>query len=856
MKIMNKEKETLEGLTSEEVIELQSKYGKNEITTAKKESFFLKIVHILCEPMFLLLILAASIYFILGNPSDGIIMLVFVFAVITIDILQEWKTDKTLKALKRISTPYVTVLRDNNKVKISTTDLVPGDIVYIHEGIKIPADGKIIKCNGLKVDESILTGESINVYKTTKEDINSDYWKTNYCYQGTLVTGGTAIIRVDKIGNDTEYGKIGYSISKIKPKKTPLQIQIDNLVKTCSIIALFLFLLVAIFTFISLNDYQLKERIISSILSGITLAMAMIPEEFPVVLTVFLSMGAWRLAKKKSLIKKLPAVETLGAISVLCVDKTGTITKNQMEISEVSSANNPKELIKLSAMCSEEDTFDPMEKAIFEYAHNLGITKKEIFSNKKVKSYPFTDELKMMATVWKNNSANIDNKNNSNSNNDTITVIAKGSPESILKLCNLSSFESTKINQKLSEMQASGLRVIAIATNNYQENYFLPNDITKLSLKYLGLIGFIDPPKDNVSDYIAICKKAGIKVVMITGDNGLTASSIAKKVGINDDVIITGDMLEKMSAVELKDNITSCSIFSRVIPKHKETIVSAYQENGYIVAMTGDGVNDAAALKQADIGIAMGKKGSEVSSEAADLILLDDNFSTIVDTIKDGRRIYDNIKKSIGYILTIHIPIALSSLVASIIGIAPDNLMLLPLHVVLLELIIDPTCSVVLEREPEEPNIMNRPPRKIKEKLLDKSTIMKSIIQGIIIFLVSFITYYIYQEKDIYLARTLGLIIIILSNIFLVQVNASNQEYAYKNLSKFFKDKLLLIITSIIIVGIIFITYTDISKVLKLTSLSISNLTITIILSFISVYWYELVKLIKNYKIKKNIIKK
>lgn len=829
---MSQKKEKIIGLTSQDIIKLKKIYGKNEITPSKKDTPIIKIIHALCEPMFLLLIVAASIYFLLGEPRDGLIMLIFVFAVIAIDIFQEWKTDKTISALKKLSTPHITVLRDNQKVEISSIDLLPGDIMYIHEGIKIPADGYVLESNGLKVDESILTGESLPVYKTTNDkNNNKNYWRQDYCYQGTLVINGTGIIKVDKIGANTEYGKIGDSLNHIEEQKTPLQKEVSFLVKTCSIVALSLFILVSFFTFISISNEPIKSRIISSILSGITIAMAMIPEEFPVVLTVFLGVGAWRLAKKKSLVKKLASVETLGAISILCVDKTGTITKNEMTIDTINTNLDEKSFIKKTILCCEKNPYDPMEKAIYKYTNELNISLNSPTST-KIKDYPFTDEYKMMASAWQ-------------INNDII-ITAKGSPESILKISILSKEEKAKINKELTTMQNKGLRVIAVASKKYSKDKDLPQDISNLELDFSGLLGFIDPPKENISSYISTCKKAGIKVVMITGDNGLTAASIATFIGIPSSKVITGEMLEEMSLEELQDNIETCSIFSRVLPKHKKKIIEAYQNLGHIVAMTGDGVNDAAALKQANIGIAMGGNGSEVSTEAADLILLDDNFSTIINTIEDGRRIYDNIKKSIGYILTIHLPIALSSLSASILGINPNNFMLLPLHVVLLELIIDPTCSVIFEREPAESNIMSRPPRTIKEKLLDKSTLIKSIIQGLIIFISSFTTYLIYLNQDLLIARTMAFTIIILSNIFLVEVNSSN-NFAYQNIKNIIKDKVTLTIHITIILSLILINYTNIHNILKLTSLNILELSITILISFLSVYWYELIKLYKKY---------
>lgn len=825
------------GLTDKEVEELRKKYGKNEIVTEKKENFVIKVIHIICEPMFLLLMIAATIYFILGEPRDGIVMLVFVVGIIMIDIIQEWKTDKTLNALKDLSEPRIRVLRNGKKIEIPSAELVPGDIMYIHEGVKIPADGFVIKCSGLRVDESSLTGEAEGVWKNSNEDKTDDYWKKNYCYQGTLVIQGTGIIKVDKIGSETEYGKIGYNISKAVQSKTPLQSQTDKLVKLCAIIAFVLFILVGLFTYFNLSDHTFKDRIIESILSGITLAMAMIPEEFPVVLTVFLSMGAWRLAKKNSLVKKLPAVETLGAVSVLCVDKTGTITKNQMEVAGVITKQDKKELSRIMGLCCEEETYDPMEKAMFKYAKKLGIHKNDLFTGSKIKEYPFNNDTKMVGYVW-----NVDNE---------LILAAKGSPESILKACDIDSAELNQVNDEIRVMQEKGLRVIAVAKKELTNERELKDELEDYKLDFMGIVGLIDPPKETVKEDIKLCKKAGVRVVMITGDNGITASAIAKSIGMdNVDNIITGDMLDKMNDIELRKAVKNVSIFSRVIPEHKMRIVEAFQSNGEIVAMTGDGVNDAPALKQAEIGIAMGKRGSEVSREAADLILMDDNFSTIVDTIEDGRRIYDNIRKAVGYIFIIHIPIALSSLLSPLFGVSPSDLLLLPLHVVLLELIIDPTCSIVFERQPAESNLMKRKPRDVKESIV-KNTLFKSVIQGLMIFIASFGTYYYLLKTDVLVARTMGLLILVISNIFLVQVNSSEYDYVFDSIKKIAKDKVMLLSNLLIVITIILTIYTPINKFLKLTSLSFKYIILAIVISFISVFWYEIIKVIKRNYYKK-----
>jgi len=826
------------GLTADQAKELQMKFGKNELASEKKESFFIKMLHIISEPMFLLLIVAGSIYFLLGEPIDGSIMLIFIVAVISIDIIQEWRTDKTLNALKDLSAPHIKVIRDGEEIDIASSDLVPGDYMMIFEGVKIPADGIVIKCNDLCVDESSLTGEAEGVWKVNTEDTEAsdEYWRKDYCYAGTLVTQGSAIVKAEKIGSQTEYGKIGIDVASAPIEKTPLQRQIGVLVKYSGIIAVILFILVGIFTFFNIADFPLEERIIQSILAGVTLSMAMIPEELPLILTVFLSIGAWKLARKHSLIRKLPSVETLGSVSVLCVDKTGTITMNQMAVENTWATNgNEKDLCRIMGMACETEAYDPMEKAMLKYCQKLDIKKQDLFSGELIKEYAFTNELKMMGHVWKNN--------------DTITIASKGSPERILTVCQLTNRERRDAENKIHEMSQQGLRVIAVATDIIHKERDIPKNITDCSLTLCGLVGLADPPRENVKKDIAICNKAGIRVVMITGDNGITAKAIADKVGMkNCNNVITGDMLESMSDEELREKVKTVSVFSRVIPEHKMRIVKAFKDNGEIVGMTGDGVNDAPALKYADIGIAMGKRGSEVSREAADIILMDDNFSTIVHTVEDGRRIYDNIRKAVGYVFAIHIPIAFSALFAPMLGIDPPFLLLLPLHVVLLELIIDPTCSVVLERQPAERNIMERKPRNPKKSMLTTKGLIKSIAQGLIIFGASFGTYYFMLKYGASVARTMGLVIIMLSSLFIVLVNSSDHDFAFTSMRRLAKDKVMWIvyIATILLLGIII--YSPINSFLKLASLSWIEAISTFGIAFASVFWWEIAKIIKRLK--------
>lgn len=828
-----------DGLTKDQANKKLQQFGKNQLEQKKKEPFYLKVAHIIMEPMFLLLVVAALIYFFLGEPQDGLIMLTFVVVIIAIEVVQEWKTDQMLNALKDLSAPKIKVTRDGKTMEILSEDLVPEDLMSIEEGVKIPADGFVIKANDLRVNESSLTGEAEAVWKTiaeSEESASEDHWRTDYVYTGTLVTTGSATVLVDKIGTQTEYGKIGTHLATAEITKSPLDKQIGKLVKVCAIIAFIFLLLVAIVTFFNGSSLPFVDRIVQSILAGITIAMAMIPEEFPVVLTVFLSMGAWRLAQKKSLIRKLPAVETMGAISVLAVDKTGTITENRMTVTKTSITGNEDRFAEIVGLACEIEPYDPMEIAILEYTDSKGWTKDHLFAEPLVTEYPFTDELKMMGHVWQRSSQ--------------ITIAVKGSPESVLNISQVTEDKKKKIQAEIDHFAQKGLRVLAVGEQLVSSERGIPATIEECSLQFLGLIGLSDPPRAGVKDDILLCQKAGINVVMITGDNGVTAGAIAKQVGIcNADHAITGAQIDSWSEAELAEQIKQTNIFSRVTPEHKMKIVQAFKNNGEVVAMTGDGVNDAPALKYADIGIAMGERGSEVSREAADLILMDDNFSTIVNTVKDGRRIYDNIKKAIGYIFVIHIPIALTALFGPLLGIPQIALFLLPTHVVLLELVIDPTCSVVLERQPSEENMMNRPPRKPNESILSSGLLIKSILQGLVIFLASFGSYYLTLRQDPSndeLARTMGLVVLIIANIFLVQVNSSNHLLGIQTFAKLIRDKVIWAIlggTVLVLFGSI---YSSINGFLDLAPLSFNQLLICALLGMISVCWYDLVKIIKN----------
>jgi len=833
------------GLTTPEARALQAQFGPNELASQKKEGFLKKVFHILREPMFLLLLAAATIYFLLGEPLDGAILFVFVLAIIGIDIFQEWKTDKTLSALKELSAPQVGVIRDGREQSIPSRDLVPGDLMRLTEGDKIPADGQIVEASDLNVDESALTGEPVGVWKQVSngETEEKNHWKRNICYAGTLVLQGSALAQVTHIGAATEYGKIGTHVVEAPDRPTPLEKQTRSLVKLCAGIAAVLFAGLAGITYLTLSGQAFGDRFVASILSGITLAMAMIPEEFPVILTVFLSMGAWRLAKKQTLVRRLPAVETLGAVSVLCVDKTGTITQNQMTVRQVWATDaNTEELIEVMGLACETTAYDPMEKAMLAYCESQNIGASHLFGGRLITEYAFTNETKMMGHVWEHDGE--------------IIIAAKGSPERILGICDMTAGERQAAEQKLAALSGQGLRVIAVGQSRPASQADIPAKLSDCRLTFCGLIGLWDPPRDSVKDDIETCRRAGIRVVMITGDSMRTAASIARQIGMDGCASlyeggIAGDELNAMSDEDLLEKVRTTNIFARVVPEHKMRIVKALRLGGEVVAMTGDGVNDAPALKYADIGIAMGGRGSQVAREAADLILMDDNFSTIVDTVRDGRRITDNIRKAVGYVFAIHIPIALSALLAPLLGVGPESLLLLPLHVVLLELILDPTCSVVLERQPAERNIMERGPRG-SAKLLPGRTLVKSLLQGLIIFAAAFGAYYFTLSRypDLpELARSLGLAVIMLANLFLVQVNSSDRDSALSSAKRLLRDKVMWAanLGTLALLGVIL--YTPVGGLLRLAPLSVLQLLLALGIAAASVLWYEIVKLVSRFQI-------
>lgn len=824
----------LKGLSEKEVLKLREKYGYNEIVKNEKPNALKKFIGVFKEPMFLLLLGTALLYFLLKEPKEAAIMMVFVIFVAAITFIQEWKTEKTMAALKDLTSPEVHVLRDGKVRLIKSTELVPGDIVYIAEGERIPADCRVIEASNFSVDESVLTGEAEHVFKSSEEDISGEYWKKNMLYAGTLSIFGKCTALVIETGFNTEYGKIGKEIGEVKEEPTPLQRKVSKLVKGIAVFSIFLCLLVIIFS------YFYTGKLVSSLLAGVTLAMAMIPEEFPVVMTVFLSLGAFRLAKKNTLMRKISAVETLGSTTILCVDKTGTITENKMKVKSLffngktvySEEFKEKDISRLLILSCEKEPYDPMEKAMVEVG-SYNVSKEEAYSMELAHKYAFDPVNKMVGNVF--------------GSDKDYYIAVKGSPETVLPLCK-NKEEREEVLRKVDEFASKGLRVLALADANIKE---INNEISEYELNFKALVGLFDPPKKNVKESIKLCKEAGIRVVMITGDYNKTAAAIGKEIGLKfSSKSITGDEIENMSDEELKEAVDTCDVFSRVIPKHKMRIIKALKARGEIVAMTGDGVNDAPALKNADIGIAMGGRGTEVAKEASHMVIMDDDFTTIVNSVEDGRRVFDNIRKAIVYIMIIHIPIAAIALFAPLFNLPQ---ILLPMHIMFLELIIDPTCSIVFEGEKAEPNSMRKPPRSPEESILPREYLVKILLQGFSMFLACFMPFHYMVDSGITVeaARSFSLVTLIISNITLVMVNRSNTQYLF-HAFKEKGNKIRFIINSAAFLILICIIYVPFMRELFFTEkLSAGMFLLAMALGFASVSWWEIVKAYKNHN--KNI---
>nr|WP_294858550.1 cation-translocating P-type ATPase [uncultured Fluviicola sp.] len=822
------------GLTTEQVVQARGQFGSNQLTSQKGNSLFAMVLRIAKEPMIILLLVAASIYFISGKTGDGIFLSAAILFQAFISIYQYSRSKNALDKLKDFSQPTCTVIRNGKAEKIKSEEVVVGDSLIVEEGGSIIADGKIVQSNDFSVNESILTGESLAIFK----DKGSD---DNHIYSGTTVASGLAIVTVTAIGNETRLGKIGKSLESIEEEKTPLELQIANFVKKMAIVGGIVFLVVWII------NYLQSHSLLTSLLQSLTLAMSILPEEIPVAFTTFMALGAWRLMKMGIVVKQMKTVETLGSATVICTDKTGTITENKMSLSklfvwstkkysELKAVSTPeeKELIEIGMWASEPIPFDPMEKALHE-AYKDFTTDDRRPDFKLVHEYPLGGKPPMMTHVFE------DGKGNR-------ILAAKGAVETMMRVSSLTDAEQKEISEVVKTISKDGFRVLGVGISDFSGTDF-PENQEALKFTFKGLVAFYDPPKKNIDQVLKSFYDAGIRVKIITGDNAETTSAIARQIHFSGfEKSMNGDQLMKLSDEELKDCVMETAIFTRMFPDAKLKIIDALKEKHQIVAMTGDGVNDGPALKAAHIGIAMGKKGTEIAKDAASLILLEDDLSKMIDAIAMGRKIYTNLKKAIQYIISIHIPILLTVFVPLALGWVYPNIFS-PVHVIFLEIIMGPTCSIIYENEPMEENLMFQKPKPISTTFFNWTELTVSIIQGSVIALGILLIYQyaVHSGFNEALTRTMVFTDLVVANIFLTLINRSFYYSIWTTLK--YKNKLVVYIIGItlLLMGLMLFVK-PLTAFFEFERLNGSQLIICLVTGFISVVWFELVKLIKRRK--------
>jgi Ca2+-transporting ATPase len=824
------------GLTDTEVLSSRNKSGTNEQVHKETYKWWMALFELFKEPMLVLLIAVAIIYFVLGQNDEAYFMLAAIVAVSGISFYQDNRSRKALEALEKLNEPLSTVYRNGVAQSIPTAAIVINDLVIAKEGNTINADGEIVHSNDFSVNESSLTGEAYAVFKSDKSEDKK-------VFSGTLVASGLAVYKVTQIGANTKIGQLGQSLLDMKDEPTPLQVQIEKFVKGMAIIGVVIFLLVwGVY-------YYKTEDILNSLLKGLTLAMSILPEEIPVAFTTFMALGSWRLMKEGVIVKKIRTVETLGSATVICTDKTGTITQNTMSLQSVYSFNsdtlyekegwkdsNAKQVIDLAMWASEPVPFDPMEKTLHkEYART---TSNDIRANfRMIHEYPLGGKPPMMTHIFQDESG-------------TRIIAAKGAAEAILKVSKLSEKEQIKINDIVANLASKGYRVLGVAESNYTGAKF-PEEQQELPFRFVGLIIFYDPPKGNIQHVMEQFYQAGMSIKVITGDNSITTKAIAEKVGIqNADQCIEGKNIMQLDAPQMIQAIHDTTLLTRMFPEAKLAVVNALKKDNQIVAMVGDGVNDGPALKSAHIGVAMGKKGTEIAKSAADLILVDDDLSKMIVAVAAGRRIYTNLKKAVRYIVSIHIPIILTVSLPLFLGWRyPD--IFTPVHVIFLELVMGPMCSIVYENEPAEKNSMQQLPRQLGNTFLSLKEMSISIIQGIVITLgILFVYQFTVQNGGTEIeTRTMAFTTLVFSNLILSLVNRSFYYSVFASLKN--KNNMMVFMNIITVGSLAMILYiTPIANFFKVEPLNFSQLAICTAVSVVAVLWIEIYKWNKRRKTK------
>ena len=824
--------EHLKGLTDEEVQRSHQKFGYNQMKKIEKSSWLKLLFDILREPMLILLIIIAIIYLAVGNYGEALFMLAAIILVSGISFYQDNRSQKALEELEKLNEPLSRVIRNSKIVEIPTHEIAVGDLCITEEGKMINADGKIVHSNDFSVNESSLTGESFSVFKdNTSED--------RQVYNGTSTVSGLAVFEVEHIGKETKLGKIGESISGIKDEKSPLQKQIEQFLKYMAIIGVTVFLLVC-----AVNYYHTRN-IVDSLLNGLTLAMSILPEEIPVAFTTFMALGAWKLMRDGIIIKKSNIVETLGSATVICTDKTGTITENSMHLKAVYDFKSDKvfkdhqfndesvsELMQYAMWSSEPVPFDPMEKSLHQvYGETQKVDLRPEFE--MFHEYPLDGKPPMMTHLFKNDKGER-------------IIAAKGAPEAIINVCQLSEEDQIKIRREIDEFGKQGYRLLGVAKSNFEGDDF-PKKQQDIQFEFLGMVVFYDPPKKGIDEVFRKFKEAGIKIKVITGDNAQTTKSIALQAGIRGvSDPVNGDEISHLSEGELMKVVDQKVLFTRMFPEAKLRVINALKKNNEVVVMLGDGVNDGPALKAAHIGVAMGEKGTEIAKAAAAVILTNDDLGKLVTAIAARRRIYTNIKKAVQYIISIHIPIILTVSLPLFLGWAFPQIFT-PVHVIFLELVMGPTCSIVYENEPMEKNTMTQKPRPMSETFLTMKELVISIIQGLVItagvLFIYQLTYGNGGDEDI--TRSMVFTTLIFANILL---SFANRSFYYTMFESFRNKNNLLIYITLGTLGMLMIMLYvgPVTQFFKLNSLNLNQLLTAASAAIISVMWFEIYKLIKR----------